>query len=242
MRRADRLFKIIQILRCRRLSTAAYLAEQLEISTRTVYRDINDLVCSGVPIVGEAGVGYALDKSFELPPLMFSIDEITALQLGARLVQSWADDTMARHAESALQKINQVLPAHLRVQIQRTTLMAVNLAPAPNVLSYFSPLRSAIDCKQILRLDYTDRAGNQTCRVVRPLCMTFFAPFWLLTAWCETRQDFRNFRLDRIDRMDVTDSHFQDEPGKTLADFLETVQPGDEGSDGSGGVVDVICK
>lgn len=225
MRPADRLFRIIQILRCRRLTTAAYLAEKLEVSTRTVYRDINDLVCSGVPVEGEAGVGYALDKSYELPPLMFTVDEITALQLGARTVQSWADDSMAAHAESALQKIDQVLPADLKEQLQQTTLMAVNLAPAPRVFEYFSPVRQAIDCRRVLKLHYTDGAGNKTTRQVRPLCMTFFAPTWMLTAWCETRDAFRSFRLDRIDKLVTTDRRFNDEPGKTLADFLKEVEP-----------------
>src|SRR5205085_12195487 len=114
MRRADRLFRIVQSLRRRRATTARELAQALEVSERTVYRDVRDLLLSGVPIQGEAGVGYALDRSFDLPPLMFNEEELEALVLGARIVRAWADKKLARAAEEALQKIESVLPPPLR--------------------------------------------------------------------------------------------------------------------------------
>src|SRR5476651_1733770 len=124
MRRADRLFRLVQVLRARRFATAASLAEALEVSQRTVYRDVRDLLLSGVPIQGEAGVGYALDRSFELPPLMFDEEEIEALVLGARIVRAWADPKLARAAEEALQKIEGVLPPKLKQKLAEAALYA----------------------------------------------------------------------------------------------------------------------
>src|ERR1700757_3377351 len=117
MRRADRLFRIVQRLRRRGVTTASELAEALGVSDRTIYRDVQDLVLSGVPVQGEAGVGYALPRSFDLPPLMFDEDEIEALVLGARIVESWADASLARAARNVLSKVEVVLPARLRDRI-----------------------------------------------------------------------------------------------------------------------------
>ena len=124
MRRADRLFRIVQRLRRRGATTARQLAEALEVSERTVYRDIRDLLVAGVPIQGEAGVGYVLDRSYELPPLMFDEEEIEALVLGARIVRAWADKKLARAAEEALQKIETVLPPRLKSRLAESALMA----------------------------------------------------------------------------------------------------------------------
>src|SRR5437899_1479879 len=110
MRRADRLFQIVQRLRRRGVTTAAQLAQALEVSERTVYRDVRDLQLSGVPILGEAGVGYALPRGFDLPPLMFTEEELEALVVGARMVQAWGDQKLARAAEDALSKIETVVP------------------------------------------------------------------------------------------------------------------------------------
>src|SRR5438067_8044689 len=126
MRRADRLFRIVQRLRRRGATTARDLAQALEVSERTVYRDVRDLLLSGVPIQGEAGVGYALDRSFDLPPLMFDEEEIEALVLGARIVRAWADAKLARSAEEALQKIEAVLPSHLKDKLASTALYALD--------------------------------------------------------------------------------------------------------------------
>ena len=223
MRRADRLFEIVQILRSRRLTTARHLAETLEISERTVYRDIRDLLCSGVPIRGEAGVGYALEKGFDLPPLMFSNEEIEALTLGARIVRSWADPALAKAADAALMKIDAVLPAALKGRIERLPLFAVNFTPDTDAAERMVRLRSAINRKQKVVLSYLSLKDERSERTVRPLCLTFFAPVWLLTAWCELREEFRNFRLDRIVNIELLETLFEDEPGKTLTEYLARV-------------------
>jgi predicted DNA-binding transcriptional regulator YafY len=228
MRRADRLFQIIQIIRSHRLTTAKQLAEQLEVSVRTVYRDVNDLICSGVPIFGEAGVGYTLKKGYDLPPLMFSQDEIAAITLGARIVRSWTDDSLSGPAEAALRKIEQVLPAHLKAQIENTPLFAVNLSEyrqTEQIFPRLKELRSAIATRTKVMLTYCDKSNTTTQRLVRPLSLTFFGAMWILTAWCERRDDFRNFRLDRIEELRITGEPFNDEHGKTVDDFLVKVRP-----------------
>ncbi|MCP4674447.1 MAG: YafY family transcriptional regulator [Deltaproteobacteria bacterium] len=223
MRRADRLFQIIQILRGRRLTTARVLSEKLEVSERTIYRDVNDLVCSGVPIRGEAGIGYVLEKGFDLPPLMFTREEIEALALGARIVRSWADPYLAGAAEQALSKIEVVLPPELKGRVEKMPLFAVNFTPNPQVAERLAQLRSAIREKRKVELDYSSADGAVSIRTVRPLCLTFFAPNWMLTAWCELRNAFRNFRLDRLNKIAILDEIYKDEPGKSLEDFLAEV-------------------
>ena len=222
MRRADRLFQIVQILRRRRLTTARHLAETLEISERTVYRDVRDLIASGVPVEGEAGVGYRL-RGFELPPLMFSPEEIEALVLGARILQSWSDPSLARAASDALGKIEAVLPKDRSHLIQETPLFAPGDHFREEIQIDFSVLRRAIrECRR-LRFRYADAGGAASERIVRPLGLAFYGPVWTLTAWCELRQDFRVFRLDRMRDLEVLDA-FPQEPGRTLRDFVALME------------------
>jgi predicted DNA-binding transcriptional regulator YafY len=220
MRRADRLFRIVQRLRRRGATTARQLAEALEVSERTVYRDIRDLLVSGVPIHGEAGVGYALDRSYELPPLMFNEEEIEALVLGARIVRAWADKKLARAAEEALQKIEAVLPPRLRSKLAESALMAPDFHVSERFRSGLESLRSAIREQRKARFHYVDKAQAGSERVVHPLGLAYWGQSWTLTAWCEMRNGFRNFRLDRIDGLSVLDDRFESEPGRTLSDFL----------------------
>lgn len=221
MRRADRLFQIIQLLRRGRLVTARRLAEKLEISERTVYRDVRDLVASGVPIEGEAGLGYVL-RGFDLPPLMFTEEEITALALGARIVQSWADPALARAAGEAQNKIEAVLPKHLSRRLGAAPLFSPGVAQSPLVFERMAELRRALREQRKVRIQYRRADGATSDRVVRPLCLAFFAPIWLLAAYCELRQDFRNFRLDRMAALEF-DGTFQDEAGFALEDFIRSV-------------------
>lgn len=223
MRRADRLFQLVQILRLRRVVTAARLAERLEVSERTIYRDIRDLVRSGVPVRGEAGVGYVLPRDFDLPPLMFTEDEIEALVLGARIVRSWGDAPLGRAAQDVLDKVEVALPARLRDRVAQSVLYAVNFDASPAVTDALAALRPAIDRRRKVRLAYVADSGAPSERVVRPVCLSFMAPVWMLSAWCELRVDFRNFRLDRIADFEVLDERFTDEPGKTVQDFLRKV-------------------
>lgn len=220
MRRADRLFQIIQILRRGRVTTAARLAKELEVSERTVYRDIRDLVCTGVPIEGEAGVGYALPRSFDLPPLMFTEDEIEALVLGARTVKSWADPGLKDAAERVLSKVEAVLPDALKARITESAIFALNFRPEPAIGGFLGLLRQAQREQRKVHLHYRRADGIESHRVVRPLCLSFTAPMWMLSGWCELRDDFRNFRLDRMDKIELLDETFEHEPGRSLEDFL----------------------
>ena len=144
MRRADRLFQIIQILRVQRTVTAAYLASELEVSERTVYRDIADLIGCGVPIDGEAGVGYALRSGFDLPPLMFTEAEIEALAVGARMVEAWSDPALARDARSALAKAETAMPDKLRQRLRSVDVYVPNFHMPESLTRNLQPLREAI--------------------------------------------------------------------------------------------------
>ena len=227
MRRADRLFRIVQRLRRRGATTARQLAEALEVSERTVYRDIRDLTTSGVPIQGEAGVGYALDRSYELPPLMFDEEEIEALVLGARIVRAWADKKLARSAEEALQKIEAVLPPRLKSRLADSALLAPDLHFSDRFRAGLEDLRRAIREQRKARFHYVDKAQAGSDRTVHPLALAYWGQTWTLTAWCEMRDGFRTFRLDRIEGLQITDVRFESAPGRTLADFLAMVQAED---------------
>ena len=223
MRRADRLFAIVQYLRGRRLTTAAQLASWLEVSERTVYRDIASLSASGVPIDGEAGVGYRIRAEFDLPPLMFTFDEVDALAIGARFVEAWGGPKLAGGARSALAKIAAALPADKRVALERSPLFAPGFFVDPKPGERLDALRRAIAEQAFADLDYKDAAGEITRRRVRPLGLYFWGDVWTLAAWCELRQDFRNFRLDRIAGVQSA-NRYPDEAGKRLEDFLRKMR------------------
>lgn len=219
MRRADRLFRLLLELRRGRVVTARELARRLEVSERTVYRDVSDLSASGVPIAGEPGVGYRL-AGFELPPLMFDRDEVEALALGARVVEGWGDAELAAAATTALAKIEAALPSARAHLVEETRLYAPTWGERKVERLPLGPARRAIRERRAVTLDYRDEKGAASERAVRPLALAFYPPFWLLIAWCELRVDFRNFRLDRCAALTVTERHFDDEPGKRLADYL----------------------
>jgi predicted DNA-binding transcriptional regulator YafY len=223
MRRADRLFEIVHHLRGRRLTTAAQLAEWLEISERTVYRDIADLQKSGIPIDGEAGVGYRLHPDFDLPPLMFNHNEIEALVIGARMVESWGGPGLAQGARSALSKIATALPKDKRATLDSSRLFSPDFFIDPRKSAQMDQLRVAIDKRRSVQLDYRDMNGQSSQRRVRPLGLFFWGYAWSLGAWCDLRNDFRNFRLDRIEGCVVFDERFADEEGKRLADYLRAM-------------------
>ena len=220
MRRADRLFQIVQLIRGRRLTTAAFLAGRLEVSERTVYRDVADLQRQGVPIEGEAGVGYRLGRGFDLPPLMFSQDEAQALVAAARIAQPWLDPALATAAESALGKMLSVLPGSARAAAEGLALFAPRGRPPAPVLAMLQQLREAVHARARLQIAYRDEAGRDSQRAVRPLGCFFWGEVWTLAAWCEARQDFRMFRVDRIAAMSACGDRFPDEPGRTLADLF----------------------
>ncbi|MFC3194892.1 helix-turn-helix transcriptional regulator [Marinicella sediminis] len=225
MRRADRLLKITHYLRQHRQAvTARQVADHFGICKRTVYRDIQCLMDAGTPIRGEAGVGYTIDKHYYLPPVTFDADELEAIALGISMVRQWTDDRFAEKASSALDKVQAVLPAGLQGELQQITTYAVDNRPEIPWSVPFSDLREHIRGQRKIELDYADEQQRKTNRTVRPLALLFFNPVWLLTGWCELRQDFRNFRLDRIQQLTSTEKTFTDEPGKNLTAYLAKVR------------------
>ncbi len=224
MRCAERLFQLVQLIRGRRLSTAAFLAERLEVSDRTVYRDVADLMAQGVPIEGEAGVGYRMQAGFDLPPLMFTKNEAQALVNSVRLAQSRLDPGLARHAEGALPKILAVLPPAARAAAESLAVYAPPFGPEAATRQRLETLRIAAEAKHTLRLVYVDLKEQRSERVVRPLGCFYWGAVWTLAAWCEAREGFRNFRVDRIAELQVLEARFRDEPGKTLADLFREVE------------------
>ena len=201
--------------------TAGSLAAELDVSVRTVYRDIADLCASNVPIVGEAGIGYVLDRAYTVRPLVFDVEELDALALGAQMVGSWGDKDIARAAQRAIDKITAVLPAPLRAEILQTALFSPPSRAKSTITIDFASLRRAIRTRNKTRFHYRSLNGAETTRTVRPLCLAFFGPVWLLAAWCETRNDFRNFRLDLMSQLDILDERYSDEKGKRLIDYRQ---------------------
>jgi predicted DNA-binding transcriptional regulator YafY len=198
MRRADRLFQIVQRLRLRRLTTAADLASELEVSTRTVYRDVQDLLESGVPIEGEAGVGYRLQKGFELKPMTFTVDELEALVLGARLVEAWGDPDLGVAVRGAMNKIESVLPEPLQASMLKTALFGPPYRANREASETLRALRRSIGNERWATFGYVDGGGAKTERTVVPLGLYFWGKQWLLAAYCLMRQDYRSFRVDRV--------------------------------------------
>ncbi|ERP98882.1 DeoR faimly transcriptional regulator [Labrenzia sp. C1B10] len=232
MRRADRLFQIVQYLRGGRLVRARQLSEWLEVSERTIYRDVADLQASGVPIEGAAGVGYIMRDGYELPPLMFTRDEIVALLAGARLIRAWGGAAMARAAEEAMIKIDAVLPEKMRVRQNEVEIHAFAPEMTPQIRAHIDFLEAAADGRRRLFVAYCDSKGEPTDRTIRPLGLWFWGKVWTLVAWCELRQDFRMFRLDRISEMRETGDRFDPEPGKTLKDFYRGMEAENYGNTG----------
>ena len=223
MRRADRLFEIVQILRGRRLTTARYLAERLAVSERTIYRDVQDLSLSGVPVLGEAGIGYTLRKGFDVPPLMFDYEEVEALLIGARMAGAYGSKQLARSAERAMEKIAAVLPDNRRAALETTQVFVPDFHLDRQVAERFELLRQAIRARQFVHIDYVTEDQRESRRELRPVALHFWGERWTLAAWCELRQAFRMFRLDRMRELAPLDRQFRDEAGKTIADFLRQI-------------------
>jgi predicted DNA-binding transcriptional regulator YafY len=229
MRRADRLFQIVQHLRGGRLVTARKLAEKLEVSERTIYRDIADLQSTGVPIDGEAGVGYIMREGFDLPPLMFSRDEIVALVAGARLVKAWGGATLARAAEEALIKIEAVLPDAERARLHATEIHAPTFLMSDEDRAEARCRRARRRNRNVIRFDYIDAQDQPTSRSIRPLGLWFWGNRWLFVGWCLLREDFRMFRVDRVRDIETLPETFRPERGKTIRDFYRQMEERGEG-------------
>ncbi len=219
MRRADRLFQIVQHLRGGRLLTAGALAEKLEVSPRTIYRDIADLQGSGVPVEGEAGVGYIMASGYEMPPLMFSKDEVQALVFGARLARAFGGAGVAAAAEEALIKIETVLPQALQDAATKVSVHAMTFQMTDALRERVDLLDKAVQARVVLDMVYRTGEGVASRRRIRPLGLWFWGQVWTMVGWCELREDFRVFRVDRIDQWEEGET-FKPDPGKSLHAFF----------------------
>lgn len=218
MRKVDRLFEIIQLLRGQRLRTAEFIAGELGVSVRTIYRDIAGLSASGVPIEGERGVGYLISQPIEIPPLQFTPLELKALKMGADLVKAVADKELAAAAVEASLKIVDALPENHRNH-SLTSSINVHFRNDDTIGEVLLGIRNAIDKQQKSSFDYLDKNGQGTLRTVRPLGLEFWRQAWTFSAWCEMRHDFRLFRIDRVQNFVLTGDVFVHEKGKTYADL-----------------------
>jgi predicted DNA-binding transcriptional regulator YafY len=223
MRKIDRLFEIVQILRGQRLRTAEFIAQKLGVSIRTIYRDIQGLMASGVAIEGERGVGYIIRQPLELPPLHFTPLELQTIQLGIDMVRAIADEEVAAAAKEVELKIRDVLPPSSR-HSSRQPLAHIYFQSDTKTLKFLPDLRRALDKKYIVRIEYSDDMGALSQRAIRPLGLEYWGKFWTLTAWCDLRADFRVFRLDRITKCEVTEKKFKPEKGKNYEDYLKQIE------------------
>jgi predicted DNA-binding transcriptional regulator YafY len=208
MRRADRLFRIIQILRRKkRPTTAQEVAEELETSLRTVYRDIAQLMADRVPIRGEAGIGYVLEGGFDLPPLMLTADEVEAAMLGAQWVMGRADPVLSRAASDLVAKIGVVIPEHLRPLLMEPALAAPQHRRTTDLIDMVR-VRAAIRTQTKISLAYRDEKGEPTQRVIWPIAVSYWDAVRLIVGWCELRKGFRHFRTDRVTESEFLDARY----------------------------------
>jgi predicted DNA-binding transcriptional regulator YafY len=215
--RATRLLRLLDELRRRRRPVpGAWLAEQLGVSLRTLYRDIDALRGQGADIAGDPGVGYQLRNGFMLPPLMFSPEELEAVVLGMRWVASHADPELAAASERALDRVVGVLPDGLRLQVETSGLFAPDWNPSPSPEPWLPALRRAIREGNAVRMHYRDAQGVASERVVWPFAMAFLADMRLLAAWCESRADFRHFRADRVLALEDTGRRYPEQRHQLL--------------------------
>ncbi|HSU05553.1 MAG TPA: YafY family protein [Acetobacteraceae bacterium] len=222
MRRADRLFDIIQVLRLARTPlTAAAIAAELEVTPRTVYRDIAALQGSRVPIEGAAGLGYVLRRGYELPPLMFTDEEVEAIALAVRLLPRTGDPALIAAARSVLTKLAAAMPDALRDRMASPAFhVSLRGVPAPPAVD-LSEIRSAIREARKIRIEYVDGNGTASHRTIRPIAMEYYVAATLVCAWCELRDDYRHFRADRIVSAQALNEEFRDLAPALLAGWAE---------------------
>lgn len=224
MNKAERLFQLTNLLRGRRTAiTARTLAERLEVSERTIYRDIQALELSGVPIEGEAGVGYRIRYDFELPPLMFDRSEITALLLGSRMVQAWSDKELAGAASRAIEKINAILPDDMKQLAEQQTLLVPDYFINSKQSDISQTIRKAIENKHRIHLTYNRADSEYSERTLDPLGMVYWGGKWTLIAWCHLRNSYREFRIDRINTVERLEINFETCDTRSLDHYISKV-------------------
>lgn len=228
MNRTDRLVAIVMVMQGRRLVRAEDLAEQFEVSVRTVYRDIDALCEAGVPISGEAGVGYSLVKGYHLPPVMLTADEASALFVGAELARQLTDKSLAVPVTQALDKLRAILPRDRKQQLETLGRRMVVYARRPKPLDSAADERGllavqeAVVSQRVVKLRYKGREDDQAMhRAVEPLGIVFYSGAWMLVAWCRLRKDLRHFRIDRMEQIEVQDETFGTRDGFDLKAHFE---------------------
>ncbi|RLQ88720.1 helix-turn-helix transcriptional regulator [Notoacmeibacter ruber] len=224
MRRADRLFMIVQAFRRGRMLTAKTLSLELEVSERTIYRDIADLQGAGVPIDGAAGVGYVMRPGFDLPPLMFTLDEVSALAAGVRMIMAFGGDAMRDAARGALDKIESALPDDKVKASDGLRLFVPPFLIDPPHRVMIDRINRAVERNEVLEMEYADEAGARTTRTIRPLALIFWGKAWTLIGWCELRNDFRMFRVDRIHSLAETGRIKRPLPKQSLAEYYRLLE------------------
>jgi predicted DNA-binding transcriptional regulator YafY len=220
MRRSDRLFDVIQRLRtASKPVTAAMLAADLEVTPRTIYRDIATLQARRVPIEGAPGIGYVLRKGFDLPPLMFTIDEVEAIAVGARMVHRLRDPKLQEAAKAVLAKVTVVVPERLRPHVADAPVYVSPGMAAEAQGADLAEIRAAIRDSRKLYIAYADEQGRRTNRTIWPIAMAYYVDATLVGAWCELRADYRNFRVERIQTSKVLDEHFDQDNGRLFREW-----------------------
>lgn len=225
MRRADRLFQIIQILRRSRAPvTADAMAEELETSKRTIYRDIADLMAQRVPVRGEAGIGYMLDSGYDMPPLMLTPDEIEAAVLGAQWVAMRGDPALAKAALDLTAKIAAAVPERLRPYVlEPSTRAPASWRAVPDTID-MAALRGHIRSGHKVVLTYCDEQGVETLRKIWPVSIGYYDATRLIIAWCELRRDFRSFRTDRVASAEFLDERYPERPAVLRAKWRKQME------------------
>lgn len=220
MRRTDRLFELIQILRDGRLHRAQAIADRLGVSLRTIYRDMETLMASGVPVQGERGLGYQMTAPITLPPLNLTLAELEALHLGLAIVGEGGDAELQTAAAGLSAKIDAVLPEDRSAPPRGWGFAVYPFADAAHGFIHMPSLRAAIRARQKLNVTYAELDDTEAKHVIRPLKLEYWGRVWTVTVWCETAQDFRVLRVDRIMELSARPELFVEEQGKTLIDFV----------------------
>ncbi|UJW74420.1 helix-turn-helix transcriptional regulator [Rhizobium sp. SL42] len=227
MRPADRLFRIIQLMRSTgRAMTAAEIAEKMEVAQRTIYRDMDHLIASGAPIEGERGVGYMLREAFDAPPLTFTFEQLEALAFGLRAVEMLGDPRLGQAAREAKDKMVALLPKEHAERLVGAPIHAFRASAQPEPPDCLGDVRQALSARRKVWIAYHSLAGERTQRTVWPLALSAFGAIWVMTTWCETRQDFRDFRLDRVEGWKVLADRFEPGPGQTYEAYLTGLDAG----------------
>jgi len=222
MSRTDLLFQITQIIRSRPYTTAQYLSDRLHVSTRTVYRYINELSVSGIPILSQTGKGYWIDTNFDLTPVHLSDEELLALNLGAKLVKAFSDPFLADAAQQVLDKIHQVTPKSKTHILNQSKIHTPDKLIDKQTSNYLAHIRQASERSLKVCISYKDQHKQITDRIIWPLALAFWGQSWTMATWCEKRESFRAFRVDRITSMHCLNIAFPNDSDKNLKAFIKS--------------------